>query len=211
MRPTVQVGNDVVALSGPGVGQKHLDQRFMARVFSPSERNLILSASGHESQVLWALWAAKESSFKVVRKRDPDAVFAHALFIVEGDDLFTSGWVTYGHLKIALRWEFHPSYIHCLATSASDFTGIKHVVSRMESSIISNLDAEEKASVHSPASLQVRMMTKKWIGGRVRIVRRPLGEGLFGPPLLFVEGREFDLSLSHDGEWLAAAFVRHES
>ena len=66
--PELVVGNDVVDLSDPRWAHKEGDERFLARVFTPSERRAI-EAAPDPARALWAHWAAKEAAFKVVSKR----------------------------------------------------------------------------------------------------------------------------------------------
>lgn len=64
------VGNDVVDLKHPENQGKSMDDRFLGRVFTAEERDLIARAARPET-LLWALWAAKEAAFKVVSRKDP--------------------------------------------------------------------------------------------------------------------------------------------
>jgi phosphopantetheinyl transferase (holo-ACP synthase) len=75
------VGNDVVDLRDPENQPDAIHVRFDERVFSPDERaDILSSASPHLMR--WALWAAKESAFKVARKMDPRACFSPRAFSV---------------------------------------------------------------------------------------------------------------------------------
>ena len=64
------VGNDIVDLTAPYVREKSRDVRFVTRVFTKDERNLISGASAPD-QVLWSLWAGKETAYKVIQKMNP--------------------------------------------------------------------------------------------------------------------------------------------
>ena len=78
------IGNDVVDLRDPETlpGARH--PRFDARVFAAAERSA-LERSGARDRLRWILWAAKESAFKVARRRDPDTAFAPVRFVVDLD------------------------------------------------------------------------------------------------------------------------------
>lgn len=69
------VGNDVVDLGDPESRTDALHPRFDVRVFGPDERRAI-AASAEPDRTRWTLWAAKESVFKLLRKRDPQAGFS---------------------------------------------------------------------------------------------------------------------------------------
>lgn len=76
------VGNDVVDLTDPETRLDSLHDRFAERIFTASEREAIF-ADARPDVALWTHWAAKQSAYKVLRKADPDAVFAHESFRVD--------------------------------------------------------------------------------------------------------------------------------
>lgn len=76
------VGNDVVDLADPESSLDALHDRFVERVFTNDERDEIFRDPSPRSS-LWRYWAAKESAYKVIRKADPDVIFAHGRFRVD--------------------------------------------------------------------------------------------------------------------------------
>ena len=64
------VGNDVVDLKDPENIGKNRDDRFLCRVFTAGERELIASVPSPDT-LLWSLWAAKEAAYKAVSSADP--------------------------------------------------------------------------------------------------------------------------------------------
>ncbi|MBE0557548.1 MAG: 4'-phosphopantetheinyl transferase superfamily protein, partial [Proteobacteria bacterium] len=64
------VGNDVVDLNEPDNRGKSGDDRFLGRVFTAEERELIARAAAPNT-LLWSLWAAKEAAYKAVSGDDP--------------------------------------------------------------------------------------------------------------------------------------------
>jgi phosphopantetheinyl transferase (holo-ACP synthase) len=81
----VCVGNDVVDLANARTVGRAADERFVARVFDPDEREAVRSASEPDLE-LWCQWAAKEAGFKVISKlvgRPPP--FVHRAFKVAWD------------------------------------------------------------------------------------------------------------------------------
>jgi len=76
------LGNDVVDLLHPGGGRRGRGARFLDRVCSPAEKEIIL-ASSDPDLALWVHWAAKESIFKSASKvLGAQPVFQHPLFQV---------------------------------------------------------------------------------------------------------------------------------
>ena len=62
------IGNDIVDLTEASKSRYWNNQRFIDKVFSAHEKDLIHSASNH-FQITWTLWSMKESAYKVhVRK-----------------------------------------------------------------------------------------------------------------------------------------------
>jgi phosphopantetheinyl transferase (holo-ACP synthase) len=78
------VGNDVVDLADSDVAADARHPRFDERAFAPCERRRIGAAQA-EAPLRWILWAAKESAYKVAKRRDPATVFSPARFVVELD------------------------------------------------------------------------------------------------------------------------------
>lgn len=75
------VGNDVVDLRDPESQPAAIHARFDERVFGPYERACIRDAdSPHRAR--WALWAAKESAYKVARRLDRRIHFSPQAFSV---------------------------------------------------------------------------------------------------------------------------------
>ena len=64
------VGNDIVDLTNPDVRRKSQDTRFINRVFTQGEQEQIFGSTNPDV-MLWALWAGKESAYKIVSKSYP--------------------------------------------------------------------------------------------------------------------------------------------
>lgn len=187
---------------------KHRDSRFVERVFTEYEQSLIRAATGREDYMLWRLWAAKESAFKIVRKLDPVASFAHRLF-----DLREDGRLHHGDRSFVPRWMDHPEYIHCVACAQDDALADVFIANVAQvAGLPRELDEEEMASVHSQESLLVRIFAKSQLrarfpDSRLKIIRPRREDGQFAPPVLLLNEQwsGIDLSLAHDGPWLAVA------
>jgi len=205
----VRLGNDIVDLGLPEVRGKVSDSRFLNRVFAPSEQEWIRQHS-NPFLALWLLWAAKESAFKVVKKSDPRAIFAHRRFVVHG------AWVEFESLRIPVSFIFNTDYVHCVA-GGEGLTETRVLIEELTPAVgPDDLSPAEMTSVHSEASAQVRVLAKKLLltscGLRdIQIIRPSLPspeDGQFGPPLAMRDGVAvpgLDLSLSHDGRFVAVA------
>ena len=69
------IGNDVVDLTFASIGHRWKEQRFIDKVFSPEEQNLIADAN-NQFQTIWLLWTMKESAYKIHVQRYSKHFFA---------------------------------------------------------------------------------------------------------------------------------------
>ena len=79
------IGNDIVDIGSPDAINKVSDERFITRVFTPQEE-LAIRKSPDAAIALWAMWAAKETAFKIIAKETVDPVFSHREFSVQFND-----------------------------------------------------------------------------------------------------------------------------
>jgi phosphopantetheine--protein transferase-like protein len=229
------VGNDIVDLAEPGVAGKERDLRFMDRVFTPAERERILSAAA-PTLALWRTWAAKETAFKIASKLREGVVFAHQKFEVVpdtaaeperaiGEAIGLWASVHFDDLEVRVRWETARDYIHCVGQlvrgedarpAAEAAWGPRRLLAGIlhhSQSLGGALSSAEQASVHSSASARARLLARRlmdrWDLQGAEIVRSWRAWG-WSPPLVSHEGRPvagFDVSLSHDGRFVAAVLA----
>jgi phosphopantetheine--protein transferase-like protein len=223
------IGNDVVDLAEPGVAGKERDRRFMDRVFTPEERARILEAAA-PTIALWKTWAAKETAFKIASKIREKVVFVHRAFEVEPVAALPhdfSARVRFEDLDIRVRWETALDYIHCIGQlarpAAIDPAAAGRSPRRVVADIVhqgqslgGTLTSAERASVHSTASARARLVARRLMerwelqGAEVLRLWREWG---WSPPVVARGGQPvtgFDISLSHDGRFVAAALVGPE-
>lgn len=251
-----RIGNDLVDLREPGALEQHRNARFVARVFTDAERAAIQGAAS-PARTLWAIWAAKEAVFKIARKADARAIFAHARFEVDARALArfstlpapgaapapgpghrVAGRVRAPGFEARARWGLGVDRIHCVAWAPAEpgarpasfrtaAAGAPRLVSRAvrlgawergRSSQGAVLNADEARSTYSAEGRLLRVFAREVLArelgderkleSRLTIQRAELGDRRFGPPLAYLDGAPVtgvDLSLSHDGEWLALA------
>ena len=217
------LGNDVVDLTLPESRDKHLDMRFVARVFAESER-LLIEAATDPTIALWTLWTAKESAYKIAKKIAPDLIFAHRQFIVRpvGDSLAVVRHATdvrFFDTDILVRWRRDADWLHAVAffgeRSAEKFeTAVEKLPDFSSLGSTDDFTRSERESIHSTPSFSVRALAKRMLRERFNIdspqvirERRPDG---FGAPFAAERGHRLpwlDLSLSHDGTFVAGAIA----
>lgn len=136
---------------------------------------------------LWSLWAAKEAVYKALRRADPGLVFSPARFAVEPETAAGRAVVTYGDHRVSVVWAQGPDWVHALA-----WTGTVKPVFFVEKRPSGTAESD------AVRGLAVRELVRAGYGpGKVE--DRP-------PVYREDSGREFPVSLSHDGPYSAVAF-----
>ena len=211
------VGNDIVDLTDSGARGKSQNIRFVNRVFIPDEQRQIFNSS-HPDIVLWALWAGKETAYKIISKSIPGVPFLPLLYKVSCVESFgkTEGFSVENHCipgivgtpwgKVNSSIFIACDYVHCIGTVS--FSGgidsvvwkvdicpsVSQVVPGGESSFLREA-IKKHLSVflhHAPEEIEIRR-----------------SEGMSGPPFVYLKGEPagVDISLSHDGQFTAYAFI----
>ncbi len=210
------VGNDVVDLSVDGAAARWEDERFLGKVFTESEREVVRRAAV-PAVVLWSLWACKEAAYKVVRKLNPDAGFVPRRFpvglLLSKDLSMARGRVKTSFGAIPVRVEAGDGFVHVLARwgGAPSWDGIACRVLEMD------LPATCRSPYRSArfASMRIRQVVREHLSerlgcrvDRIQVVRPESNRGL-GPPAVQVAGApvDIDISMSHDGRFLAFALT----
>jgi hypothetical protein len=204
------VGNDVVDLTDPGNIGKGSETRFIERVCTPLEQKHVLNSAAMDL-ALWSLWAGKEAAYKVITKIHPDAVSTPKRYEVFLEDLKTGwtrdGFVTTPHGRIDIRVSAAEQYLHCLAVSPQSGS-LDHLVwsvqplppDREGVTVNPSLSVRQAVSRHLSVILQVS-------SGDIEIRRCHPTSGCRAP-VVYCQGARtaIDLSISHDGAFIAYAF-----
>ncbi len=205
------VGNDVVDLTDPAIADHHLRDRFVSRVCAPEERARVATAFD-----LWALFAAKEAAYKALVKIGLSPGFGHREIRV-APDLRAVCWR--GH-DLELSVSADEQHVHAVAWSRRRRPPLARVARTLEPS-------GEWLSPHSsPVALSAGAAVRKLAcdlvaaaagcaASELEVVRDPVPgtwDG-FGPPRVEYRGSSVmgtDVSLSHDGPFVAAAAIVDE-
>ena len=190
----MSVGNDVVDLADPETRLDALHPRFEERVFRAVERDL-LEASRSRHALHWALWAAKESAYKAVKRLVPETVFSPKEFEVALSPLppagaagQATGWVLHRDRLFGLQVHLDGARVHAVAKLDAAAGGVLWKVGRAL--------GEPGAAVRRLAAAAIGSALGLDPAG-LRIVRRP-------PVATHPDGRlAADGSLSHHGRFVA--------
>ncbi len=214
------VGNDIIDLNLPAVANKADVARFVNRICSPEEEEL-LAAAQDQRLLLWYMWSAKESAYKVAKKYCCETVFSPQQFIVNrissASNTAVSGWVAYKGMDIPVCWQHRSTYIHCVGVWPDQTATFDEIVVGIEDLSSTKrvakdqLSRQETESIHSLPSQRVRQLAKQLLADHglndVEIIRHRVGSR-WGPPRLWRDNQvvaECNLSLSHHGQFIAAA------
>jgi phosphopantetheine--protein transferase-like protein len=189
------IGNDVVDLDDPESQIEVLHPRWIERVFTEAERRA-LAASPVRHRLHWALWAAKESGYKALRRLDPEAVFSPRAFEIALEELREESAVCRGEVRhrdgtFALEVRLGSSFVHAIA-SASGTGG--RLVARVERTIGDPGAAVRAATAGAVAEAFDLDAADLRVRGRPPVVHQ--GTAALDVPV----------SLSHHGRFVAFAF-----
>jgi phosphopantetheinyl transferase (holo-ACP synthase) len=186
------VGNDVVDLCCAETRPGATHPRFDARVFSPSE-HVAVASSATPNRLRWILWAAKESTFKVVRRCNPFAAFSPRHFVVSLDGE-RRGTVYHRLEAFAISIDLNDAAVHVIATHAC----------RVAAPVLSAVGRAGDADASAAARRLAIAALASWLAVKqdeLEIVREQRIPHVRwrGQPL------PVDLSLSHHGRFVAFA------
>lgn len=210
-------GNDLVDLDAGHNRGRAAQPRFLARTLTVAERDrLVLARDADHAFAL--LWSAKEAAYKAVRKRERALVFAPRRWQVDVDSLTASahdrrGRVTIGDERVDVQWQQGDGWLHCIALLGGRPALLDHAVATAaEPDLARALGEREQQGLSCNESVAVRNLAKRLLRrhGFDAIEIRREGAAARLPPVVHVGGTpsaDLDLSLSHDGRFVAAVIV----
>lgn len=199
------VGNDIVDLHDPWSQPETIHGRFDSRVFTGAERTRI-GESGSPHQFRWSLWAAKESAFKIARKLDREVRFFPKDFAVRmlGD---VRAEVTHRVGRFSVWFERADGWLHAVAVPEADHGSATDTPPHGVGSRVRRL------AVVSPGDLssrRVRDVARAAVGFLMKVCPSEIEVvSESGIPALHRrdERLPLDLSMSHDGRFVACAWA----
>lgn len=211
------VGNDVVDLENPDALGRSLDERFVRRVFLPEEQRLIFRDRDPDC-ILWVLWAAKETAYKIISKSCPSVhsgplkyrvnLEETSLFPQRSPDLRSGHFTCQVETPVGLLMigaQTGRCCVHAFGSRGDPLSGgaLHLKVFRLDRSCVR--DRDESGVVRSALG---RYLSRYWQIPFARIdIRRDLNDRGWGPPVVYVDGTRapVDTSLSHHGRYGAFA------
>mgnify|MGYP002640358641 CR=1 FL=1 len=191
------VGNDVVDLCDPHIAGHFERSRFVARVCGAEEVARV-AASDDPHRLLWSLFAAKEAGYKVVAKMTPGIAFSPRRFIVNA----ASTRVTHDQVELWLYVTHGQEWVHAIAGHGEG----------------EPVWAVERRDAATGESVAARDLAVRLAAGRLGLAPATLSVDRetdrrfrddLAPPGMLHDGQRLavDVSLSHDGPWVACALL----
>lgn len=216
---TTTIGNDLIDFRASHNRGRAEQPRMLARVLTASERTQ-LADEGAGDIGFALLWSAKEAAYKAAKKIQPALVFAPGRWQLECTDLALANGEKSGtvripdHPPIRASWQHHAHWLHCIAVRGDTPTKIEHAVSALSNCAPrASFSERERDSFSREQSAAVRTLAKQLLAQHAisdcEIVRERIEHRLL-PPRVYSAGMARDdvqLSLSHDGEYVAAVIA----
>lgn len=209
--------------------RKSTDLRFLKKILTDDEISLV-AGSGDPDAALWSMWACKEAAYKVIHKMDSGAAFLPRRWSVlpayvpgMQHDVCSS----YSGNGAAGRWAsevsglvripgFHEMpfclhvtrlYVHCIVSDNE--RALEETLWQADA-----LPAAKKGNGSDPSSFVRSRLTAhlarllRCSAREIEIIRTSV-EGRLQPPEVHInsERAAIDISLSHDGDYTAYAFL----
>jgi len=225
------VGNDIVDLKDPANAQKSADLRFLKKILADTETERFCGWNNPDT-ALWSIWACKEAAYKVLKKQTGDAAFVPRRWSVHlrrpssaaghenirhsdvrsGDQnrgAFAAGEVMIPEKNSVPFILFSSlSYVHCVAADCFDVLNkaIWHV-----DELPCGRDPEDTDSSKFVRKCLIHALSDflPEESRRIKIVRTFPEGGELQPPAVYLNDVKsgIDISLSHDGRFVAFAFL----
>ncbi len=205
------VGNDIVDLREPANVGKSRDLRFLKKILTDAEIEFVQNAENPD-KALWSLWACKETAYKIIKKSR-----AHAAFLPsQWEVIFNKSKSTYVDGEIAVpsvptfyfRLFSHTGYVHSVGTDCKD---------ALEKMICNVVPLPQQANGVKPdASPFLRECLTQNLARYFHLksndikINRIKEKNELRPPHVYIGGKksDIDISLSHDGRFIAYAFLK---
>ena len=189
---------------------KSSDSRFLKKILTVAEIDFVQNAENPD-KALWSLWSCKETAYKVIKKKCVDAAFLPRLWTVilkKSESACLDGEVKIPDAEaVYVRLFSYFRYVHCVG--ADHPADLDRLVCKVEAL------PEKKNEKRIDPSLFARKCLALSIADFFRLnlsdikINRVQGKSELQPPHVYIGGEksDIDISLSHDGQFVAYAFL----
>lgn len=186
----IAIGNDLVDLQDPHCINKHLNTRFLSKVCSEQEIAFI-ERSENAHVTLWSMWAIKEATYKALKKSLSQLTFVPVRFICN-ETFSECSWNGY---TCVVDLQVNSNYVHALACTSGS-----KVLERVLK-VVERVEPDEDPSQAVRKAAQVLLHNQGYPHAKITTNQS-------GIPKIILDGESsWDVTLSHDGRYVAAAVV----
>jgi hypothetical protein len=198
-----------VDLREPANAGKSRDSRFLKKILTVAEIDFVQNA-GNPDKALWSLWACKETAYKVKKKSCADAAFLPRWWTVifkKAGSAYLDGEVKIpGAEAIYVRLFSHFRYVHCVG--ADHPADLDRLVCKAE--VLPGQENEKIINSSSFARKRLALNIADFFRLNLNDIKinRVQDKSELRPPHIYIGGKksDMDISLSHDGQFVAYAF-----
>ncbi|MEN6375040.1 MAG: 4'-phosphopantetheinyl transferase superfamily protein [Smithella sp.] len=188
------------------------DFRYQKKILTNVEIEFV-NDSENPDKVLWSLWACKETAYKAIRKSYAGLSFLPRQWSVQlngYDKMLTEGEVVIPGLNtVFVRLFYLPEgCVHCVG--ADNWADLDNIIWGMETLQEFTAGESIEPSLFVRECLVRKLAELYQLNSRKLEIRREKEGGELQPPQLYYENRKAscDISLSHDGKFVAYAFLK---
>jgi phosphopantetheinyl transferase (holo-ACP synthase) len=186
------------------------------------EEKRLVDRSERPDAVLWGLWAAKETAYKVIFKSFPHASSSPLKYrvIFEPADFSNTydkqaGVVETPHGRVSVKIFYHENHVHCIGINGdmTDVEKIMHGYGNTGLPVTPDISSSkhESAAVRKIALAHVARILQR--NADDMEIKSSVHNGQTQPPALYLNGikEAIDISLSHDERFVAYAFYNNKN
>lgn len=191
------IGNDIVDLNKASKSRHWSDHRFINKVFSASERDLIVHSSSR-FHTTWALWSMKESAYKVHLRKFRKPFFAPSKIVCQFEPE-GSGKVRIDNIIYTANTTVNEEFIYTIVMTDPFREYIGEIQKVMDTSY-TNMHNKCYQDVIDMSSVQLRKQS----------YFMEIKKDEYGIPKLFTNNKEQPLafSITHHGNYYAYVILK---
>jgi phosphopantetheinyl transferase (holo-ACP synthase) len=189
--------------------KKSGDLRYLKKILTTAEIEFVAGADNPEV-ALWSFWACKETAYKIIKKSEDETSFLPRLWTVQSKKSEKKQKefevILPGKEAISTRLFLTRNYVHCIG--ADNLSALDKIICGVDQ--LPDADAENiiEPSLFARRCLASALADYFHLNYRNIEIRREKREGELHPPCVHYMGKKYpvDISLSHDGRFVAYAF-----
>ncbi|MGD0022814.1 MAG: 4'-phosphopantetheinyl transferase superfamily protein [Smithellaceae bacterium] len=186
------------------------DSRFLKKILTVAETDFVQDAENPD-KALWAFWSCKETAYKVIKKKCGTAVFLPCrweVILQKSEAACLDGEVKFPDAEVVyVRLFSHFRYVHCVG--ADHPADLDRVVSKIE--VLPEKENKKRIdpSLFARKCLTLSIADFSHLNLSDIRINRVQDKSELQPPHVYIGGKksDIDISLSHDGQFVAYAFL----